>query len=136
MAAFRAFLLAHRAAAALLVAVALAIKALVPGGYMVAGGTRTFTVLVCSETQHRQTTMRLVLPVEADHGRDDAQSGKAPATCPFAGLALPALAGADPLQVALALAFIVALACAPAPRRLTAERRRLRPPLRAPPAAA
>jgi hypothetical protein len=66
-------------------------------------------------------------------GHDDGHGASFQKSCAFADLAVPAIAGADPAQLAAALLFILAAAlflCAALP---PAQTRRLRPPLRGPP---
>jgi hypothetical protein len=137
----RAFFLRHRAMAFAVIALALAMKALVPAGYMIGGDVRVLTVRVCdgyadSDSGHPDSGHVLVIAAKGQGAGHD-NSGKSlhdQQACPFSALAHAGLGGADPIQLALALAFILVLGIAapafPAPRPLS----RLRPPLRAPPA--
>lgn len=128
-------ILHHRRLAAWLVAATLLLRVLVPTGYMldVAGGA--VTVELCAG--YGPMTMARPMPAMARHvGKHDGRThdgDKAERPCAFAGLNAPALGGADPLLLAVALAFVMAAALRadvpPAPRR----RRHLRPPLRGPP---
>jgi hypothetical protein len=134
MTAWRVFFRNHPALAMLLVAAALAVKAMVPAGFMVGSDARTITVQICADTfgGHQARQITLTIPGKHDGGADHA---KAAASCPFGALAMAGLGGADPVLLAAAIAFILALGFA-APRTLQAARpARLRPPLRAPPAA-
>jgi hypothetical protein len=130
----RLFLRDHRRFAALLVALALAMKALVPSGYMIGGDVRVITISICADSIESRYTKQILVPQsgKADHAKDGlAKDGQA---CPFSALSMASLAGADPVLLALALAFILTLGfyAAFAPhRRRTAH---LRPPLRGPPA--
>ena len=119
-----------------LVACALAVKVLVPQGYMAAQGTSAMVTL-CSGSGPEMAAITIPL---ADSGKQDGQGGehgghKAPdGTCPFSGLGHAATPGADPVLLLAAIAFVFATGFAvvalPAPRR----RAWLSPPLRGPPA--
>ncbi len=123
-------LVRHRFAAALLIAAALLVRLIVPTGYMLDASHGAITVELCSGTG----PMRMAMP-GMTHPDDGKGHGKAGSPCAFAGLAAPALGGADPILLAVAIAFIMATAfdggvAAPPLRRLF-----LRPPLRGPPTA-
>jgi hypothetical protein len=125
----RAFFLHHRRMAALLIALALAMKALVPAGFMLGHDSRVITVQICADALGQQITQKIVLP--SSHSGDDKAKSDSP--CHFTALGHAMLGGADPVLLALALVFILALGfapvLAPAPRRIAF----LRPPLRGPP---
>lgn len=130
MAPLRALLHDHRRLAALLLALALCMKLLVPGGMMIGGSDSTvLTVTICADASGLQQTRQIVVP---HSGQDD--GAKAAADCPYAGLGMPGLAGADPVLLALALAFILALGFAAARPAPTLRTSHVRPPLRGPPA--
>jgi hypothetical protein len=132
MQALRALTHRHRLLALVIVLVTLAIKATVPAGYMLGWQGTVLTVAICADASGGAVTKQIVIPpADAEGGHD-----KAPAACPYAALGFAALAGADTVLLALALAFILALALAPerpAPLRHIPF---LRPPLRGPPALA
>ncbi|WP_226017871.1 hypothetical protein [Novosphingobium sp. FKTRR1] len=131
MHAVRAFFLSHRRLALLVIAAALCVKALVPAGYMPGSDTRTITVQVCADSIGHVFSKQIVV----------GQTGKAAGTdksatsghCAFSALGQAALGGADPLQLALALLFIVAAALAPLRTISPRRNRHHRPPLRGPP---
>jgi hypothetical protein len=129
MNALRALLLRHRALAFGLLACALVMKALVPAGTMLASDSRTLTVQICDG--YVDAAHAVVIAVKgqphADKAAPDHQA------CPFASLALAGLGGADPIQLALALAFAVMLGLAAAPALVLRHIPHLRPPLRGPP---
>jgi len=129
---FRAFFLSHRRLAALLIALALCMKALIPAGYMLGGDARTITVQICADSLGHVITKQIAVG-HKDHGSDKA---KADSPCAFTALGHGMLGGADPIQLALALLFILTLAFAPLLRARARRIAYLRPPLRGPPALA
>lgn len=130
----RALVHRHRRLAVLLVVLALAIKAVVPAGYMLGQQGTVLTVTICADASGSALHKQIVVP-RKDAATDLAEAhAKASAACPYAALGFAALAGADAVLLALALAFVLALGLAPtrpAPLRRIAF---LRPPLRGPPA--
>lgn len=114
----------------LLFALALAVKLVVPAGYMPTQQGQTLTVAICSGNSE---TMVLHLPGNSsDRDRDHHGANGHP--CAFSALGGQALAAADPILLATALifAFVFALlAVQLAPLRPNSH---LRPPLRGPPA--
>ena len=130
MTGLRRYFLRHRALAAWLVALALLMKVLVPTGYMLGMSDGSITVELCSG----YGPMTMSTPGMAHHGGDKSDHGKAEQPCAFSGLSAPSLAAADPILLALALAFIIATAFrAPIPV-LVQARAFLRPPTTGPPA--
>lgn len=127
----RAFFREHRRLAALLIVLALGMKALLPGGYMPAAG-KVLTVAICADASGGALTQQIVLPADGKTGAH----GKSEGSCPYASLAMAGVAGADAAWLALALAFILALRFAPLPPARAARISFLRPPLRGPPARA
>ena len=134
MASLRRLLRDHRRCALLLVALALAIRGLVPAGYMIGGQTTTLTIAVCADASGAQQFRQIVVPHDGKSGApmqgDHAKDG---GVCAWSSLAMGAVAGADPVLLALALAFILALGFAPATVPTPRAFARLRPPLRGPP---
>jgi hypothetical protein len=133
MRSLRTVLRNHPRLAALLVACALAIKALMPAGYMIGGDARVLTIEICADATGGTMTKQIVVP-HSDKHEDAGKSSSA--ACPYAGLGMASLPGADAVLLALALVFILALGFAPTrpapPRRI----QEFRPPLRGPPALA
>jgi hypothetical protein len=134
MGAYRVFLREHRWLALWLIAAALAVKALVPAGYMLADtGGKTLTVAICDGSG--PVAMTIALPMDPDHAKAP-DGAKQDGGCAFSALAHATMGGADPALLIAAIAFLLALGFAPAaPPRV----RRLafaRPPLRGPPARA
>jgi hypothetical protein len=127
----RIFFRGHRQLAMLLIACALIIKALVPSGFMIGQHATVLTVEICADTLGAKVTRQVVVPHSGDNAGDHADKT---GVCPFSGLAMAALPGADALLLAVALAFILALGFAP-PRRVALRRLAYaHPPLRGPPA--
>jgi hypothetical protein len=126
----RTLLLRYRITAFAAIALALAMKAVVPAGYMVDSASKALTIRVCADAQLASTVRDIVVPMK---GEPAGKHSKADGTCPYGALSFAGLAGADPIQLALALLFILATGftalALPAPRRIA----HLRPPLRGPP---
>lgn len=141
---FRAFLHDHPRLAALLLATALCLKALVPGGYMLGQQANFLTVEICADASGSHADHAIAIPISgkeagsvADHGAEHgAEHGRANQTCPYSALAMASLAGADTLLLAAALAFAVALGFLPVAPARARRASRLRPPLRGPPSRA
>ncbi len=126
----RAFLRGHRRVAALLVALALTMKALVPAGYMVGEQARTITLEICADASGAKVTRDIVVQSDAPSA---AEHGKADGVCAFSALGMAALGGVDAVLLAAALAFILALGVSATPVVLRSRPVPLRPPLRGPP---
>lgn len=133
MGSFRTFLRSNRRLAALLVALALAMKALVPAGYMLAQQTTVLSVTICADGQGKRIAHEITVPKRAGHADDVGDQGKGGGTCSWSSLATGGLGNAAPELLALALAFILALGFLPAAPPASRSLSRLRPPLRAPP---
>jgi hypothetical protein len=133
MAAFRAFLRDHRALALLLIAAALAMKALVPAGFMVGTQSRTITVEICADTLGAQLSKTIAIPFAGKGDGGAGEHGKTDSPCAFGALAMATLGGADAVLLAAGLAFILAVGFAAVRIAPAASPSRLRPPLRAPP---
>jgi hypothetical protein len=145
-------LLAQRHLAVLFCAAALLLKLLVPTGYMIGQVDGHAAIILCpgSEPVPAMAPMAHSGAMAMDHGtmihdrmmRDGGSHGSGhsdedhgrESPCAFAGLAAPALAATDPIQLALLIAFVMAvgLVMPAAPR--AAATPHLRPPLRGPPA--
>lgn len=131
MFALRAILLQHRLAALLLVMAALAMKIVVPAGFMPGSASGAFSVKLCTGTLDQAVTASIAIPFK--DGSADPAGQQAKADCPFTALSMVSLTGAEPGLLALALAFILALGFAPVAVPRCARRWHLRPPLRGPP---
>lgn len=135
MTSLRAFCVHHTRLALLLVVMAMAMKALIPDGFMPDFGSRTISIQICADALGQTRTKQIIIgqkgeePVKASHGKGEG-------ICAFSALGHHGLGGADPILLAAALLFLIVLGFAPvipaAPRRITF----LLPPLRGPPALA
>lgn len=124
----------RRRLAMLLVALAIAMKAMVPAGYMLGQmpGVKVLTIEVCSDVQGGTFTQKIVVPHSGKpHG--DASQDKDGTACPYSALSMASLGGADAVLLALALTFILATGFAQAPPLRLERVLHLRPPLRGPP---
>lgn len=138
MGTLRALLMRHRSAALLAVLVALCMRAVLPAGVMADTRAHVFSVRLCEETLHLAATKVLpttVLIVAQDSRSQDhgAKPASADSPCAFSVLALASLGGANPVLLALALAFVLALGFCASPAPAARAAPRLWPPLRGPP---
>lgn len=131
MTSLRSFIHAHSRLAHLLLAMALLVRAIVPAGYMVSSGAGTLTVTLCSGQGPK--TAVLVLDASRGQAGDKQDHGKPDNPCAFSGLGMAALGGADPVLLAIAVAFSLLLAFRREAFPVPAAPGYLRPPLRAPP---
>ena len=118
----------------LLVAAALCMKTLVPAGYMIGQEGKALTVQICNDAMSDHAIKQIAIPMKDGSGGSGLKQDKA--ECPYSGISMAALTGADPALLALALAFIIALGFAPSPVPAARRALYLRPPLRGPPSLA
>lgn len=150
MTSLRRLLLDHRTLALWLALAALAVRLLVPAGFMAGQADGRVMLQICSG-YGPVTTMspsdHEAMPMAAGHGghaaamtgphgagHDDG-SGHAGTEmpCAYSALAHGAVAAADVVLLAVAIAFVMALGFAARPARPLHSRIYLRPPLRGPP---
>jgi hypothetical protein len=112
----------------LLLAAALAMRAVLPQGYMVTAAPGQIAISVC--TGQGPTTILIGKAHGSDHSHDDQDTAQ---RCAFADLTVPGLPGVPPIELVLALAFVLALWLAHAAPLQLRRVGRLRPPLRGPP---
>lgn len=118
----------------MLLALVLAVKALVPVGFMLSpGGERFLTVTLCADASGTPKQMRIALPDRKDAGGHPAEAADKGQACAFSGLGHAALGGADPVVLATALVFALLAGFAPLHTPSLPARVFLRPPLRGPP---
>lgn len=124
----------HARLTLLLLALVLAVKALVPTGYMLAAdGERFLTVTICADASGATKQMKIALPDKGDPNGAHGEGSAADQPCAFAGHAHGVLGGADPVLLAAALVFILLLGRAPFPVLPLRNIPFLRPQLRGPP---
>ncbi|MCU0729725.1 MAG: hypothetical protein MUF41_06470 [Sphingopyxis sp.] len=128
----RAFWTLHSRAALAFLVCALAVRALVPQGYMVSSGPMMINVTICYDGIDHET-VELAIPMKRDNAdRNDAATDH----CAFSALSMAALDGADPVQLADALAYIVRTEARGTVSPVVPDAPYIRPPLRGPPARA
>lgn len=123
----------HRRLAAILVAMALCMKALVPAGFMVGATAKLITIEICADASGGNLTRQMAIPLKGGPGGEQSGHGKSDAICAWTALANAAHSGTDALLLVLALAFILALGFllqAAEPVRRSCH---IRPPTRGPP---
>ena len=131
----RALILRQRLLAMLVLAAALVLKAVLPGGTMLSEGPRTITVALCADASGG-LPQQLTIALDRKAPEQMPAHGKHQGTCVWSAHAMPALGGADAVLLALALAFILALGLVPSVPARIARPAYLRPPLRGPPSPA
>ncbi len=125
---FRRLILTHPRFAAALVACVLAMKLLAPAGFMPVIAPGQIMVVMCTGMGQQRVAIDIPgLPAQ----QDDAQKSDRP--CIFAGFGSAMLGGADPVQLAQALLFILALGVAGVAVSRIGHARHLWPPMRGPP---
>lgn len=116
---------------------ALALKLLVPAGYMVSSDHGRIAITICSGVAPQ--SMNMAMPGMhgdmADHGKSK-EHGKAEMPCAFTSLSVQALGAIDPILLIVAIAFVLAMGLRFVARPTLAAPSHLRPPLRGPPATA
>lgn len=121
----------HRTVALALIVLALAMKVIVPAGFMPAAQGKAITIVMCDGTGQ---TMADKIVVEVP-GKSDAEKViKHDGTCPWGGQSHDALSPVDVLLAAALLLWILAQALVPVTRPHLRGIAYLRPPLRGPPA--
>lgn len=154
MQSLRSTLRSHAWLAALVMMAGLMLRLMVPAGFMPVAEERGIILVPCSgygpmnlapPPSHATTMTDMrggphhgyhgasATPMTAGHADHGAGGSQAQQGCAFADLAMPLVAGADPIQLAAAMLFIVVAALFFRAALPIAEARRLRPPLRAPP---
>lgn len=131
----RRIVLTNRLLAGIVVALALAMKIIVPGGFMPVIAGSQLMVSICSGTGPVQVEMAVPRTAKSD-AADPGHHGKVDQPCAYAGLISSSLAAVDALVLAAAILFILALAIHQIVLPAPAARHYSRPPLRGPPATA
>lgn len=126
---FRGLILSHRGFAAALIALALAMKLVVPAGFMPVERSGKIVVMVCTGMGQQQVE----IDVPGMPAKQDGATRVAGQPCAFAGLGLDMMPGVDPVLLAGALAFILALGFVGVAVPPLGRARLLWPPMRGPP---
>ncbi len=108
----RHLILRHRLVAMAIIVLALALRALIPAGMMIAPSSAvlTLTVTICSGMG---AVEQVSIPIERDAPTSHQDGKGAGGPCAFAGLGAPALGGADVALIGLALLLVFAAAFLP-----------------------
>lgn len=137
MSALRRLVLTHRHFAVVICIAALALKLLIPSGYMISTVQGRLAITTCPGVAPEPVTMSTVMPGMhgdmAEHGKSRGSDGGA-MPCAFAGLSAQALGAVDPVMMIAAIAFVMAVGSRPMRLRARPPTPYLRPPLRGPPA--
>ena len=138
--AFRDHLRQHRTVAAWLLTLALLLKVIVPGGYMLDTSGGSVGLILCSgmapapvAPSHVMAMPGMAHHAAHDTGHDKKDGHSAEQPCAFSGLNAVSLAATDPILLALAIAFVIALVFRQVSQKPVQARAYLRPPLRGPP---
>ena len=152
MSALRRLILSRPLLMGWLCVAALAMKLLVPSGYMISGEGSHVAIILCSGVAPQMAAppmmgapmaaspdMSMGNHVMADHvmpEHDPATGhGKPELPCAFSGLSAQALKGVDAILLVAAIAFVMAIGIRPVRPLVRARAPYLRPPLRGPPIA-
>jgi len=117
-----------------LLVLALAIKALLPAGFMVSTSDERFlTVTICADASGTTKQMQIALQGKDDIGGDHSELADKGQPCAFSGLSYAALGRVDPALLVAAIAFILLARHEPLRPPVLGDIAFLRPPLRGPP---
>lgn len=97
----------HRKLAGLILGLSLIMKALIPAGFMLGAEGKVLTVEICTGVAGEHLTKPVVLPIDGKSQGSKASHDRAGETCPFTGLAMSAVGGADANLLQAALLFII-----------------------------
>lgn len=118
----------------LICATTLLLELLVPTGYMIDADHGRFAITICFGIAPATMTMDMpgMRGDMSDHGNSK-DHGKAEMPCAFSGLSAAALDPIDPIQLALLVAFVLAVGLTASVLPDPSHPALLRPPLRGPP---
>ncbi|MFW2852502.1 DUF2946 family protein [Sphingomonas sp. TX0543] len=128
----RRLVFANRPFACAIIALALLLKIAIPAGFMPTVSNGQIVVSICSGMG--PATMVMTVPGLEHKSDNDGHPGKAEQPCAFAGLSALSLPAADPILLAAAILFVLALGTRPLTLSASSIVSYLRPPLRGPPA--
>ncbi|MXO66061.1 DUF2946 family protein [Altericroceibacterium endophyticum] len=126
----------HCVIAMLALIVVLGFKAVIPAGFMISSNSDMVVSLsICSESTGTIHSQQIVLP-KANGGQDEpVQKDKTGNHCAFTSLTKVATSAADPVLLAIAIAFIMLLGTTPVAPACLKRLNYVLPPLRGPPSA-
>lgn len=132
MSVLHAFFVRQRAMAFAILAFALAMKAIVPTGFMIGAEAKVLTIRLCNKSQFSSAAQarQIAIPM---NGKPASKHDKADEICPYSALSMASLSNTDLTLLSPALAFILALTFTPGRTACAKRIFYLRPPLRAPP---
>lgn len=134
MSRFKALTRKHARLSLALVVFALAVKALLPAGFVVSATDERFlTVTICADASSAPKQMQIAIHGNDDIGGDQSKAADKDQPCAFSGLGHAALDGVDPVLLVAAIAFILLAGFAPLRPPALRDVAFLRPPLRGPP---
>lgn len=116
---------------AVLFMLALAMKALVPNGYMVSADSQTITIKICNGLGDAEQTIDI--PMNTNTNDHDSGSNMTSEACSSSSVSQSTMTTIDPVQLSLALSFIMLIGLVVQTAILSGRSPRLRPPLRGPP---
>jgi hypothetical protein len=125
----RHYLRDHRHVAVTILMVAMLMRLLLPTGFMPEVSAGKITIALC--TGHASAVSDMAMPDGSHH--QQGQPAKHDMPCPFSSASAHGLAGTDPILLAIAIAFVMALCLRPVAVVRIADAPHLRPPLRGPP---
>jgi hypothetical protein len=129
----RHYLRGRRHLAMAVIMLALLMRLLLPTGFMPDVSAGKITIALC--TGHGPAVVEMAMPSGGGH-HDHGQTAKHDMPCPFASGSTHGLAGVDPILLAIAIAFVMALCLRPVAVARIGDAPYLRPPLRGPPVVA
>ncbi|GAA0471295.1 hypothetical protein GCM10009096_10320 [Parasphingorhabdus litoris] len=106
-------------------------KAAVPSGYMISTDSKTISVKICNGLDNSEQTIEIPMASDSgEHERGTDQSGEA---CSSSSFSKSTMTATDPIQLTLALAFIMLVGLTTGLDTKRDHTAHLRPPLRGPP---
>ena len=127
---FRNLFRRHRSVALVIIVVALAMKVIVPAGFMPAAQGNVLTIVMCDGSGQAIADKIVVsVPGKPEAGKVIKHEG----TCPWGGQSHDALGAVDAVLAAILLLWILSQAFRPVSSAALGSAAYLRPPLRGPP---
>lgn len=134
MLSLRTLVTRHPRIAAMVVAVSLLLRILIPSGFMPTVSGEHVLISICSGIE--QSSVEVSLPASTSRDVGDHSQGKSAALCAYSGLLGSSLAAVDVVLLAAGMPIAIAVGLVPKLRPPLTVADHLRPPLRGPPATA